>query len=224
MYTIAPLSRSGSCLFSNAALMADRISALERPAITILLRRKAIGNIERAAWGFRQSAPLTFGFQNSGQSNAAIQALSTLQTNPFLPSTAVSYPCRPRTRIVASWDIESGAALRANWISSFFSIRYWSTGTIFGYLSDCAAAFGTENQMLSTSTMPMTPIIRSLILSLLFALVARHPVAGAAHSPSSIHSYRRGPNLENAAVLQRRMLGHELYSMIHIPCLKDEYA
>src|SRR5215471_1961376 len=95
MYTIAPLSRSGSCLFSNAALIADRISAFERPAITILRRRKAIGNIERAAWGFRQSAPLTFGFQNSGQSNEAIQLLSARQTNPFLPSTVVSYPCRP---------------------------------------------------------------------------------------------------------------------------------
>src|SRR6266567_8313241 len=114
MYAIAPLSRFGSCLFWNAALIVDRISALERPAITILLRRKAIGNIERAAWGFRQSAALTFGFQNSGQSNAAIQPLSTMQTNPFLPSTAVSYPCRPRTRIVASRDMESGAALRAN--------------------------------------------------------------------------------------------------------------
>ena len=32
----------------------------------------------------------------------------------FLPSTAVSYPCRPRTRIVASRDMVSGAALRAN--------------------------------------------------------------------------------------------------------------
>src|SRR5215472_6037933 len=105
---------SGSCLFSNAALSADRISSLERPAITILLRRKTIGNIERAAWGFKHSAALTFGFQNWGQSNAAIQALSTLQTNPFLPSTAVSYPCRPRTRMVAPRDMESGAALRAN--------------------------------------------------------------------------------------------------------------
>src|SRR5579863_2443327 len=114
MYTIAPVSRSGSFLFSNAALIADKISALERPAITILLRRKTIGNIERAAWGFRQSAPLTFGFQNSDQSNAAIQALSTMQTNPFLPSTAVSYPCRPKTKTVASVDMESGAALRAN--------------------------------------------------------------------------------------------------------------
>src|SRR5215470_13110280 len=35
---------------------------------------------------------------------------------------------------------------------------------------------------------------------------------------------RRGPNLENVAVLQGRMLRHELYSMIHVPRLKDEYA
>src|SRR6516165_10696258 len=92
MYVIAPLSSSGSCLFSNAALIADRISALERPAITILLPRKAIGNIQRAAWGFRQSAAFTFGFQNSGQSNAAIQPLATQQTNPFFPVTVFRNP------------------------------------------------------------------------------------------------------------------------------------
>jgi len=35
---------------------------------------------------------------------------------------------------------------------------------------------------------------------------------------------RRWPNLENAAVLQGRMLRHELYSVIHVPRLKDENA
>jgi hypothetical protein len=34
----------------------------------------------------------------------------------------------------------------------------------------------------------------------------------------------RWPNLENVAVLQGRMLRHELYSMIHVPRLKDENA
>src|SRR5215472_11318645 len=34
----------------------------------------------------------------------------------------------------------------------------------------------------------------------------------------------RWPNLENVAVLQGRMLADELYSMIHVPRLKDEYA
>src|SRR5436190_24304120 len=82
MNTILPLSRSGSCLLSNAALTADTISASEWPAITILDRSSAIGNIDRAAWRFRHSAPLSFGFQNSGESNAAIQLLSTMQTNP----------------------------------------------------------------------------------------------------------------------------------------------
>src|SRR5712692_4206187 len=80
MNTILPFSRSGSCLLSNAALRADTISALEWPAITILVRRSAIGNIDRAARRFRHSAPLTFGFQNSGESNASIQLLSTIQT------------------------------------------------------------------------------------------------------------------------------------------------
>src|ERR1700730_16053940 len=32
------------------------------------------------------------------------------------------------------------------------------------------------------------------------------------------------PNLENVAVFHGRMLRHELYSMIHVPRLKDENA
>src|SRR5271165_3917247 len=32
------------------------------------------------------------------------------------------------------------------------------------------------------------------------------------------------PNLENVAIRQRRMLRHELYSLIHVPRLKDENA
>src|SRR5262245_50935590 len=35
---------------------------------------------------------------------------------------------------------------------------------------------------------------------------------------------RRWPNLENIAIRQRRMLRHELYSMIHVPRLKHENA
>src|SRR5262245_37250702 len=34
----------------------------------------------------------------------------------------------------------------------------------------------------------------------------------------------RWPNLENVAIRHRRMLRHELYSMIHVPRLKDENA
>jgi len=87
MYAIAPLSRFGSSLFWNAALIANTVSALERPAITILARRSAIGNIERAAWGFRQSAALTFGFQNSRQSNIPIQPLP-----PYRPTHSCLRP------------------------------------------------------------------------------------------------------------------------------------
>lgn len=50
MNAIAPFSRSGSCLLANAALRADTISALEWPAITIFVRRSAIGNFAHAAW------------------------------------------------------------------------------------------------------------------------------------------------------------------------------
>src|SRR5262249_52942887 len=35
---------------------------------------------------------------------------------------------------------------------------------------------------------------------------------------------RCGPNLENVAIRQRRMLRHELHSMIHVSRLKDENA
>src|ERR1039458_5219773 len=35
---------------------------------------------------------------------------------------------------------------------------------------------------------------------------------------------RRWPNVANAAVLQGRMLRHELHSMIHVPRFKDENA
>src|SRR5579864_1254958 len=34
----------------------------------------------------------------------------------------------------------------------------------------------------------------------------------------------RGPNLENVAVLQGRMLADDLHGMIHVPRLKDENA
>jgi hypothetical protein len=66
--------------------MADTISALEWSAITILVRRSAIGNIDRPAWRFRHSAPLTFGFQNSGEFKS-IQ-IATRQQVP-LPDNSV---------------------------------------------------------------------------------------------------------------------------------------
>jgi hypothetical protein len=84
--------------------------------------------------------------------------------------------------------MESGAALRASRISAFLSIKYWSIGAIFEYLSDCSAAFGTRKQMLITSTIIVLPqamilIILSLVLSLVAALIARCPFAVAARSP-----------------------------------------
>jgi hypothetical protein len=112
MNAIAPFSRCGRCLLSNAALMADTISALEWPAITIHVRRSAIGNIDRAAWRFRHSAPFIFGFQNSGESNAAIQLLPPYrQTRSFLGqlfhSLAVPRPGSSRRWI---WNRERRSA------------------------------------------------------------------------------------------------------------------
>ena len=63
--------------------------------------------------------------------------------------------------------MESGAALRASRISAFLSIKYWSTGAIFEYLSDCAAAFGTRKPMLITSTIIVPPLAMILIILLL---------------------------------------------------------
>jgi hypothetical protein len=70
MQSCVPLCYLGDCV----RIRATRKSASEGSQLP------AIGNIDRTAWRFRHSAPLTFGFQNSGESNAAIQLLSTIQT------------------------------------------------------------------------------------------------------------------------------------------------
>ena len=70
---------------------------------------------------------------------------------------------------------------------TLLSIKYYSTGAIFEYLSDCAAAFGTRKQMPITRTIIVLPlamilIILSLVLSLVGALIARCPFPVAARS------------------------------------------
>src|SRR5215472_9066338 len=116
------------------------------------------------------------------------------------------------------------------WCSSrdtFFSIRYRSIATILGYLSDCAAALDIPQAMLMTST----KTIVSSDLRLISAPFSGRPSSACGGlSPSlltCLHDFvhvRRWPNLENVAVLQGRMVRHELYSMIHVPRLKDENA
>src|SRR4029077_17843772 len=101
-------------------------------AISVLMR--VIGKTDLAAGGLRQRAPRSLGFQKCGWSQGDIPARSTTHKKPFLPSTALSYPCRPRTIIFASRDMDSGAALRAKVISALRSvIRYWSMGAMLGY-------------------------------------------------------------------------------------------
>src|SRR5580704_16527368 len=60
--------------------------------------------------------------------------------------------------------MELGAALRANRISAFLSIKYWSTGAIFEYLSDCAAACGTRKPRLITRAKIIVAMIRIILL------------------------------------------------------------
>ena len=65
-----------------------------------------------------------------------------------------------------------GAELRANRISAFLSIKYWSTGAIVEYLSDCAAAIGARKPMLITSTRGMILITLSLVAALIAMFAA----------------------------------------------------
>src|ERR1700680_4995406 len=83
--------------------------------------------------------------------------------------------------------MESGAALRASAISAFLSIKYWSTGAIFKYLSDCATAFGTGKQMLiaNANVKADTKAMIVITVFMVAALIARHPFDAAARSPSS---------------------------------------
>src|SRR5215475_3920842 len=80
--------------------------------------------------------------------------------------------------------------------------------------------------MAMTSAKP----IGSSDLRLIFPPSSFRPSACSVLSPSlltCLHDFihvRRWPNLENVAIRQRRMLRHELYSMIHVPRLKDENA
>src|SRR6185437_3969483 len=92
------------------------------------------GRMDRAAAGLKHCGTRTLGFQNSAELNGAIHDRSTIQTKPFFPWAAVSYPRHPRTRTFASLDIDSGAALRAKAISELRSgIRYCSIEAILGY-------------------------------------------------------------------------------------------
>src|SRR5579862_2171581 len=82
-----------------------------------------------------------FGFQNSGLLNGPANALPTTHTKPFLPWIAVSKFFFPSTRIVASRDIDGGAAVRASAISASRSIRYCAIGAMVGYGDFASCAF-----------------------------------------------------------------------------------
>src|SRR5579863_4099279 len=98
--------------------MALAISALERPDNANSFLFKMIGRIDRTAAGLKQPGPRDLGVQNRESAKPAVHDRSTRHTQPFLPSTAGSKPCRVSTRTEASADIEGGAALRASAISA----------------------------------------------------------------------------------------------------------
>src|SRR5260370_2903461 len=112
--------------------------------------------MDRAAGGLKQIGPRSLGFQNWGSSNGDIHDRSTTHTKPFLPFTAVSYPCRPRTETSAARDTDSGAALRAMAISAFRSIKYCSIGAMLGYgvFGPCAWDWHTPHSTIASATVP----------------------------------------------------------------------
>jgi hypothetical protein len=55
-----------------------------------------------------------------------------MHTKPFVPLTAVSQPLGVSTKTDASFEMPSGAALRASAIAAFRSIKYCESGSIFG--------------------------------------------------------------------------------------------
>src|SRR5882762_4387963 len=99
MNTIAPLSRSGSCLLSNAALRADTISALEWPAITILVRSSAIG--------LSIAQPGDSGIRHLSLSGSRTQASQTRPSSFFPPYK--------QTRSFLGQLFHSLAVPRKNW-------------------------------------------------------------------------------------------------------------
>src|SRR5260370_36625546 len=106
-------------------------------------------------------------------------------------------------------------------------MRYWSIGAILGYLSVCAAAFDTPQPMAMTSAKQIVSSDSRLMSPPLSVTPCSTCSVLSPALLTCLHQFihvRRGPNLENVAVLQSRMLRHELYSMIHVPRLKDEYA
>src|SRR5690242_17284837 len=133
MKHIAPGSSAGSSFLSSAVAIAATISGFDFPASTSLVFIRKMGRKVFAAGGLKQWGARTLGFQNSGSSVAAPQDRSTTQRKPFVPFTAVVYPCGPSTITSAASEIDAGAALRASAISELTSaVRYWSRGAMAG--------------------------------------------------------------------------------------------
>src|SRR5213592_4401936 len=179
MNTISPLSRSGSCLLSNAALRADTISGLEWPAITILVRRSAISNIDRAAGAIQSFGTPHLWVPELRRVKRGHPASFHHTDKPILSSDScfIALPSQDQDRRVAGYGIGSGAPRQQNLSIPFHQVLVDKRH--FQIFIRLAAAFGTRKPMLITSTKAMILIIPSLV-----ALIARYPFAvAAARSP-----------------------------------------
>src|SRR5580704_15090639 len=130
---MAPASSAGNSLLSKAELIASRIWVSDFPARANWVLEIVMGRYVRAAGGLKQIGPRILGFQNSGSPNGAVHERSTIHTKPFVPFTAVLYPCRSRTITSALSAMLGGAALFERAISALRSaIKYWSSGAMLG--------------------------------------------------------------------------------------------
>jgi hypothetical protein len=79
-----------------------------------------------------------------------------MHAKPFVPLTAVSQPLGVNTKTDASFEMPSGAALRASAIAAFRSIKYSESGSIFGYglSASCARVLAVMLSKLTSASAP----------------------------------------------------------------------
>ena len=138
--------------------MADTISALEWPAITILVRRSAIGNIDAQLGdsGMRRISP-------SGSRTQAVKRRHPASFHhtdkPVFSSDGcfIALPSQDHDRGVAGYGIGSCAQRQQNLSIPFHQVLV--DRRHFRAFTDCAAAFGTRKAMLITSTKTVILII-----------------------------------------------------------------
>ncbi len=157
--------------------------------------RSALGNIDRAAWRFRHSAPLTFGFQNSGQSNAPSSFFPPYrQTRSFLGQLFHSLVLpRPGSSRRWIWNPERRSAPAESQHPFSSSIGRQAPFSNIYPTAPPPSALGTDadHQHQGHDTD---------LLFLVAALIARYPFVVAARSPYDFAQIHNRPYLDSAQV------------------------